>query len=143
MIFRLLLLALALLLGACTFAPSDADLTQMLERHYQRQLGPQVVLVRNLERVDSLQKGDHRYLVDIRYDLVFLKSFDELASDAEQRAQQGQWLSAISGGLNLWQLSLQYGQFKQGDVIKLNERHELIKTDQGWDLASAWEQQPH
>ncbi|WP_341503793.1 hypothetical protein [Gallaecimonas sp. GXIMD4217] len=138
---RALLLFFSLLLTACSFAPGEGELAEMLDRHYERQLGPGVVLVRNLEKVNGRELGSDRYLVDVKYDLVFLKSFDELASETEGQAEQGRWLSAISGGLNLWQLSLQFGQFQRGDVRHLDERHELLKTEQGWDLASAWEDQ--
>ncbi|WKE66954.1 hypothetical protein PVT67_06880 [Gallaecimonas kandeliae] len=135
---RALWLALALLLGACSQAPDAGDMQQILSRHYQRLLGDDTVLVRNLEKVDGKADGDNGYLVDVRYDLVFLKDFEDLAGQTENKARQGQWLGALDQGLSLWQLQLQFGNFHSGDVVKVEHRYELVKTDKGWDLAENW-----
>ena len=136
---QFLLLMTSLFLVACSQAPAPAELSQILSRHYQRELGPQAVLVRNLKKSGGIKEDDKHYKVDVHYDLVFLKSFDELANDTEQRSRQGQWLKALNDGLGLWQLHLRFGKFKSGDVVKVDQQLTLIKTDDGWDLAAHWQ----
>ncbi|EKE71077.1 hypothetical protein [Gallaecimonas xiamenensis] len=133
-----LLLGLALLLSACSRAPDTGDLHQILSRQFQRQLGPDAVMIRNLEKQDGKAESDQGYLVDVRFDLVFLKSFDDLARQTEDKARNGQWLGVLGQGLSLWQLHMQYGSFQSGDVVQVQQRLELVKTDNGWDLAENW-----
>ncbi|WP_115719014.1 hypothetical protein [Gallaecimonas mangrovi] len=135
---KVLLLAAALLLTACSQAPGAGDMKDILTRQYQRQLGPDAVLVRNLKKVDGKAEGKDRYLVDVKYDLVFLKGFDQLSQQAQDKAKDGQWLGAVDQGLNLWQLRMTYGDVKSGDVKHVAKRYKLVKTDAGWDLADNW-----
>lgn len=134
-----LLIALSLLLSACSQAPDTSDMTRILSRQYQQQLGPDAVLIRNLEKVDGKAKGKDGYLVDVKYDLVFLKGFDQLTGEAQDKARDGQWLGMLDKGLSLWQLHLTFGNFKSGDVVPVEQRYELVKTDASWDLAANWD----
>ncbi len=129
----LFLLCLLLALGACTSRPSDDDVRRALELHLQKSGPGDLFRIENLERVNGYALNDNVYVVEVKYDLVFTRSFRDLEREAKTASQDAP-LSAFLDTMSLIALQMQYGNFKAGDRVTKEESLKFIRTEKGWRI---------
>lgn len=134
---------LLLIMTACSGKPGDAEVeTQVLPLLIPENM-QQIAEIKNLRKSNGFEVNDNTYAVDIDYDLVFKKSYAELAKpvDAAMQPQQGKTdilagVASFFNGLNLIALNMAYGDFKAGDKVSKHDRVNFIKAENGWLLSS-------
>ncbi|MDM7323193.1 MAG: hypothetical protein P3W87_008010 [Gammaproteobacteria bacterium] len=123
LIFPLLLVGL---LSACANKPSERELRTLLA---QKLCKEGFCKVENLHKQNGYWKDDHRYVAEVRYELVFTKSLREVAVEmSDENGRQS------SNALAELFLGMVYGDFKAGDRLPREEAVTLLKTEQGWRL---------
>jgi hypothetical protein len=136
-------LAGLLLLSACTSAPGDSEVTAQVLPLLIPSNMQTIAEIKNLHKGNGFEIDENTYAVDIDYQILFKKSFAELAKPADEaiQAQSGKadilaGVANFFNGLNLISLNMAYGDFKAGDKVSKHERVTFIKTENGWMLAN-------
>ena len=127
------LLFLILVLGACTSRPSDDDVRRAIEARLQKAGLSGILRIENLERLDGYALNDNVYVVEVKYDLVFTRSFRELEREAGAASKDAP-LSAFLDTMSLIALQMQYGNFKAGDRVTKEESLRFVRAEKGWRI---------
>ncbi|HEB60165.1 MAG TPA: hypothetical protein ENJ01_13155 [Gammaproteobacteria bacterium] len=130
---RLAFLVLPLLLVACSNVPGEAEVAELVRNRLLGEGDNAYLSVENFEKLNGYEKDANHYVVQVRYQLVFHKSLDEISAELE--AQSGDSiLDQMSAGLGLMALRIRYGDFKAGDRFPVEEDVTLIRTEKGWRI---------
>lgn len=130
---KISLFIICLSLAACSGKPSDRQIEQLVTDAMLSDGGAETYTVSDFEKTNGLAKNEQLYIADVRYQLNFKKSFDEL-SDQVINAPGDSPFETVGAGFKLMTMRMQYGDFKAGDSIVKEDRIQLIKTEQGWRL---------
>ncbi|MEW6765106.1 MAG: hypothetical protein AB1344_04890 [Pseudomonadota bacterium] len=125
-------LAFAVLLTACSGKPSVDELEKLVSIELNATGGDAIYTIENFTKVNGYEKDDRHYVAEVSYDLVFRKSLQDVAVEAE-RAPGGP-LDKMTKGMGLVTLGLLYGDFKAGDRLPQKKALTLIKTENGWRI---------
>ena len=127
------LLFLILVLGACTSRPSDDDVRRAIEARLQKAGLSDIMRIEHLERLDGYALNDNVYVVEVKYDLVFTRSFRDLEREAGAASEDAP-LSAFLDTMSLIALQMQYGNFKAGDRVTKEESLRFVRAEKGWRI---------
>ena len=130
---KISLFIICLSLAACSGKPSDRQIEQLVTDAMLSDGGAETYTVSDFEKTNGLAKNEQLYIADVRYQLNFKKSFDEL-SDQVINTPGDSPFETVGAGFKLMTMRMQYGDFKAGDSIVKEDRIQLIKTEQGWRL---------
>ncbi|WP_269617578.1 hypothetical protein [Zhongshania sp. BJYM1] len=122
-----------LFLAACSGKPSDRQIEQLVSEALLSDGGAETYSVSDFEKTNGLAKNEQFYIADVRYQLTFKKSFDELSDQVINTPSESPF-ETVGAGFKLMTMRMQYGDFKKGDSIVKEDRVQLIKTEQGWRL---------
>ena len=89
--------------------------------------------IEHLERLDGYALNDNVYVVEVKYDLVFTRSFRDLEREAGAASEDAP-LSAFLDTMSLIALQMQYGNFKAGDRVTKEESLRFVRAEKGWRI---------
>lgn len=118
-------LFIAIAVTACSGKPSDSDVKRQYLEFVTKAIDPKIMAVENFERVNGFQQDEKTYVVDVKYDIVMTKSFEQIARETSKD---------IGGMLSLVALEEQVGRFKEGHRVTRNDKATFLKTEKGWVL---------
>lgn len=119
----LAILLIALALTACSGKPSDSDVKRQYIEFISEDADPKIMTIENFERVNGLQQDENTYVVDVKYDIVMKKSFEQIAKETPKD---------IGSMLGLVALEERMGQFKEGHRVTRKDKATFVKTEKGW-----------
>lgn len=120
-------------LTACTSRPSSREVTQEISTKLLQGPVADTLTVKNVQRINGYPLDANKYVVEVSYDLVFTKSFDELQAQLRQSAETSP-LDALGAGAEFVTLRLKYGEFVAGRVVTETGKFTFIHTEKGWRL---------
>ena len=129
----LTVLGLSLFLLACSGKPSTSELEKLVAVELKANTPQAIYSIENFKKLDGMAQDATHYSADVSYDLVFNKSLQDVATQAQQAP--GGALDKLGAGMNLVSLSLLYGDFKAGDRLPRQQTLNLVKSENGWRLA--------
>jgi len=129
----LTILGLSFFLLACSGKPSVSELEKLVAIELKANTPQAIYNIENFKKIDGLSQDAQRYSADVSYELVFNKSLQDIAAQAQQAP--GGALDKLGAGVNLVTLSLLYGDFKAGDRLPRQQTLNLVKSENGWRLA--------
>ena len=129
----LTVLGLSLFLLACSGKPSTSELEKLVTVELKANTPQAIYSIENFKKLDGMAQDATHYSADVSYDLVFNKSLQDVATQAQQAP--GGALDKLGAGMNLVSLSLLYGDFKAGDRLQRQQTLNLVKSENGWRLA--------
>ena len=129
----LTVLGLSLFLLACSGKPSTSELEKLVAVELKANTPQAIYSIENFKKLDGMAQDATHYSADVSYDLVFNKSLQDVATQAQQAP--GGPLDKLDAGMNLVSLSLLYGDFKAGDRLPRQQTLNLVKSENGWRLA--------
>jgi len=127
------LLTLCMFATGCTSAPSIEEIKLQVAKKVLQNGKDKIFIFENFQKINGLTNKDGSYIVEVSYDLVFRKGVTELTEELNDTQSP---LVALGAGLEMMAQLVQYGQFKAGERLSFHEKYKLIKTEQGWRLAS-------
>ncbi|SMY33281.1 hypothetical protein [Photobacterium andalusiense] len=116
--------AIILLLTGCTEIPNDTTLEKAFYSAAQSSKANTILTVDNFVKVSGYIKQDY-YIAEISYDIRFISNQEE---------QQTINKDTLTSGLGLHALSMEYGQYKLGDISSNQQQVIFIKTRAGWQV---------
>lgn len=116
-------LLIAFTLAACSGKPSDSDVKRQYLEFVSEGTDPKISAVENFERVNGIQKDENTYVVDIKYDIVMKKSFEQISRETPRD---------FGSMLGLVALEEKMGQFKEGHRATVTDKATFDKTEKGW-----------
>lgn len=125
------ILSLVCILAGCSGRPSDSEIETQITGKFLSNGGEEIFAVENFKKTNGFEKDSKTYIADVRYELVFKKSLQELAQTLKNESQQSPF-EAMGAGLGVMALKLQYGDFKAGHRVEKEEKVTFIKTENGW-----------
>ena len=127
------LLATLLLVGCLGITqPSESDIHDMTEQHFNQQLAG-LFTATEITKKNGYKDSDTHYIAEMHILATAQQSLDEYAS----KLMQDKSLSAmekLSHGMNLGLLKMTLPEFSAGDQIEFDRNYLFIKTDNGWML---------
>ncbi len=132
-LFIIALLTFIMSLSGCTSPPSSEDIKRQIAKHVLQDGRDKIFIFENFQKINGLATKDGSYIVEVSYELVFRKGLNELTHELNTTESP---LVALGTGLEIMTQLLQYGQFEAGERLPYHEKHQLVKTEQGWRLAS-------
>jgi len=133
----LLLTILIVTLSACSGTPSESAMGKQVEGALNKSMKTEFVKVENVEKQNSRQDGNNVYIADLKYDIKFTKSVDDVVSALTQGSNP---LMTSGLGLRLMrsQISMKlkstFGNFKPSDVRHAKDTFKFAKSEKGWIL---------
>ncbi|OBU19220.1 hypothetical protein CTM88_07820 [Photobacterium aquimaris] len=121
---KIITVAIMLLLTGCTEIPNDTTLEKAFYSAAQSSKANTILTVDNFAKVSGYIKQDH-YIAEISYDIRFISNQEE---------QQTVNKDTLTSGLGLHALSMEYGQYKLGDISSNQQQVIFIKTSTGWQV---------
>ena len=121
---KIITVAIMLLLTGCTEIPNDTTLEKAFYSAAQSSKANTILTVDNFAKVSGYIKQDH-YIAEISYDIRFISNQEE---------QQTVNKDTLTSGLGLHALSMEYGQYKLGDISSNQQQVIFIKTTAGWQV---------
>lgn len=118
---------MAVALTACSGKPSDSDIKALYIEDAMKGKDPTLSVIENFVKVNGYQKDERTYIADVTYDIVFKKSYDDLAKETRAGGDLGKMLSVEA-------LGGQIGRFKVGHKMSYTAKPNFIKTEKGWIL---------
>jgi hypothetical protein len=125
---------LAVLLSACSGLPEDKAIETMLRDSILSDGLGDLFVLENFTKTNGFRESDNVYIVDIEYDLVFQKSFNEVMREIRADPTGPQY-GMFGSKLVLAAIQSNFGQFDAGDRIHKEDKVTLHKTEKGWQLA--------
>lgn len=116
-------IAMIPLLAGCTEIPNDMTLEQAFYSAAQSSKASKILTVDNFAKVSGYKKQD-QYIAEVSYDIRFISSQQNHTIGKDVRAS----------GLGLYVLSVEYEQYKAGDVSSNQQQVIFIKTHAGWKV---------
>jgi hypothetical protein len=125
---------LAVLLSACSGLPEDKAIETMLRDSILSDGLGDLFVLENFTKTNGFRESDNVYIVDIEYDLVFQKSFNEVMREIRSDPTGPQY-GMFGSKLVRAAIQSNFGQFDAGDRIHKEDKVTLHKTEKGWQLA--------
>jgi hypothetical protein len=125
---------LSVLLSACSGLPEDKAIETMLRDSILSDGLGDLFVLENFTKTNGFKESDNVYIVDIEYDLVFQKSFNEVMREIRADPTGPQY-GMFGSKLVLAAIQSNFGQFDAGDRIHKEDKVTLHKTEKGWQLA--------
>jgi hypothetical protein len=125
---------LSVLLSACSGLPEDKAIETMLRDSILSDGLGDLFVLENFTKTNGFRESDNVYIVDIEYDLVFQKSFNEVMREIRADPTGPQY-GMFGSKLLLAAIQSNFGQFDAGDRIHKEDKVTLHKTEKGWQLA--------
>ncbi|OBU29361.1 hypothetical protein C0Z01_00745 [Photobacterium kishitanii] len=116
-------IAMIPLLAGCTEIPNDMTLEQAFYSAAQSSKASKILTVDNFAKVSGYKKQD-QYIAEVSYDIRFISSQQNHTIGKDVRAS----------GLGLYVLSVEYEQYKAGDISSNQQQVIFIKTHAGWKV---------
>ncbi|PSU89986.1 hypothetical protein C0W35_18460 [Photobacterium kishitanii] len=116
-------IAMIPLLAGCTEIPNDMTLEQAFYSAAQFSKASKILTVDNFAKVSGYKKQD-QYIAEVSYDIRFISSQQNHTIGKDVRAS----------GLGLYVLSVEYEQYKAGDISSNQQQVIFIKTHAGWKV---------
>ncbi|RJG50452.1 hypothetical protein [Motilimonas pumila] len=130
---RIIILVLALGLFACSKAPSDSTMEQLIATQILQGDAGQYIKIDNFNVSGGIQESDNTFIAELSYDLVFTKSLQEIK--ALKQAQAGEdMMDSVSNSFGVMALQMQHGDFPAGYRLSQQQNGVFVKTDSGWVL---------
>lgn len=114
-------IAMIPLLAGCTEIPNDTTLEKAFYSAAQSSKANTILTVDNFAKISGYKKRD-QYIAEVSYDIRFISSQQNHTISKDARAS----------GLGLYMLSIDYGQYKVGDISSNQQQVIFIKTHAGW-----------
>ena len=130
-----IILLLCLSVTACTAPPSEELIKTQIARYILPQVGEEIFSLENFQKLDGRMNEDASYSVEVRYELVFRRSLDEISAELSATAKHAPF-EAMDKGLAIFFKAMEYGNFKAGDRVHKREIYHFIKTEKSWRIAS-------
>jgi hypothetical protein len=125
---------LSTLLSACSGLPEDRAIESMLRDSILSDGLGDLFVLENFTKTNGFRESDNVYIVDVKYDLVFQKSFVEVMREIRADPTGPQY-GMFGSKLVLAAIQSNFGQFEAGDRIHKVDKVTLHKTENGWQLA--------
>ena len=125
---------LSTLLSACSGLPEDKAIESMLRDSLLSDGLGDLFVLENFTKTNGFRESDNVYIVDVKYDLVFQKSFVEVMREIRADPTGPQY-GMFGSKLVLAAIQSNFGQFEAGDRIHKVDKITLHKTENGWQLA--------
>ncbi len=126
---------LALQAVACSNLP-DANRVAALVREQALADGlGDLFRLENFRKTNGFQPSKNVYVVDVEYDLVFLKGFGDVVREIGENPTGPQY-GVFGSKLILAAIQSNFGHFKAGDRITKREKITLHHTENGWQIAA-------
>jgi hypothetical protein len=137
---RLLLVTTLATLCACSNKPSDSTIRSLLSPPGTDKLYE----IEDLKKTNGLQKDDHTYVASVHYNIVFKKGLEDFMSSNGAASSGVSAKDAVLVGYMMGRAlaSTAAGGGTLGDIVKagghasVDDEITLVKTDNGWQLAS-------
>jgi hypothetical protein len=117
----------------CTTPPDSEEVKLQVAKHVLQNGRDKIFIFENFQKINGLTTNDGSYIVEVSYDLVFRKGLSELTQELNRSESP---MVALGASLEIMTQLLQYGQFSAGERLPCHEKYTLVKTEQGWRLAS-------
>ncbi len=136
---------ISIYLTACTDTPRATQFQQGVQQRVSNDEYKGIFMIRNIKKVNGYMLDDF-YHAEMEYERLFLVNIDDAitmldkdvrskkSNDLFDELSKGLYSLASQSGLLKAGLVEQYGEFKQGDVIKGKITLQYLKTEQGWRL---------
>jgi hypothetical protein len=125
---------LSTLLSACSGLPEDKAIESMLRDSLLSDGLGDLFVLENFTKTNGFRESDNVYIVDVKYNLVFQKSFVEVMREIRADPTGPQY-GMFGSKLVLAAIQSNFGQFEAGDRIHKVDKITLHKTENGWQLA--------
>ena len=130
----LVILAAVASLIACSGAPGESQLEQLIQQQYDQQY-QDLIDVNDLTKHNGWADSDSSYTAEVTYTIEFKQSFKAYLD--QQTAKPGNPLEKVATGMSAGLLKLQYGDFNAGDSYQVKQQTlNLRKTENGWALVN-------
>ncbi|SFM22054.1 hypothetical protein [Marinobacter zhejiangensis] len=107
----------AVLLAGCSDAPSNSDIEDALNALNSESFTE----VTDFEKVNGYPEGEHRYVVEVNYEITFTQDLDELITEASGMERMA-----------LGMLKMAVGNFEEGDTMEDSTSITFVDTENGW-----------
>ena len=115
-------------LYGCSDAPSTSVIKNEIEQGLQESKFSNILEFQNIKKVNGFEESNKIYIADITYDIHFLKGLNEIKQESKG--------NSLMSSFGTMALSMQYGNFKAGDIQPQELKLTMIKTEQGWKIKS-------
>ena len=130
---RIACLLMLFILAGCSGKPSNRQIENEVVKNVLSDGGNELFQVENFVKTNGFEKSEHTYIADVKYDLVFKKSLEEVAQQLKNESQ-GSPFGALGSGLGILALNMQFGNFEAGQRVNKEEKVTFIKTENGWRI---------
>ncbi|MGH6935753.1 MAG: hypothetical protein ACRED2_06150, partial [Methylocella sp.] len=123
-------------LAACSRPPSVEEIKGQLESVLAADAGG-VATVANFEKINGYEKGEEKYIADIKYDLVFAKDAKQIFQQAIKKTPHTAFAAMGSEGLALAAFGPAMMDLVAGKKFSVTDTVTLIKSvraEKGWGL---------
>lgn len=121
--WRLTLIAISVALSACSGTPSDSQMSLEIASQFNHEFGTDFVKVKDLNQTRGHKDGKKRYVADVKYELEFTKSLNQVKDEA--------------GPVQTMELVVMFGDFHRGDTKHMSNHLLFEKTDNKWVLTNS------
>jgi hypothetical protein len=116
-------------LAACSSNPGN----QEVEKLFREAMQSENFSIEKYEKLNGYSGDGGTYIAEVRYDIIYKKSLEELALIAKA-STNGSFIEVASVDLAMRQLQSQFGDFKAGFRATRTEKLAFIKTENGWRI---------
>jgi len=134
---RIIVLLLAASLVACYgVVPDNREIETMVRNSLLTDGLDDLFTMENFTKANGFRQSDNVYIVDVEYDLVFLKSFVDVVREI-RKDPTGPQYGIFGSKFILTAIQSNFGQFETGDRIHKTDKITLHKTEKGWQIAES------
>ena len=133
----LVILVLALTLGGCADKikiPEDQAIETLVRDSLLTDGLGDLFTIENFAKTNGFRESENVYIVDVKYDLVFQKSFIDVVREIRADPTGPQY-GVFGSKFILSAIQSNFGQFDVGDRIQKVDKIRLHNTEQGWQIA--------
>ena len=121
-------------LSACNGVPKDKEIESIVRSDILSDGFDDLFAVENFAKNNGFRESDNVYIVDVEYDLVFLKSFIDVVREISNDPTGPQY-GLLGSKFILASIQSNFGQFEVGDRIHKTDKITLHKTEKGWQVS--------
>ena len=131
----LVVVALALFAGGCgSNMPQEKAIETLVRDSLLSDGLGDLFTMENFAKTNGFRESDNVYIVDVKYDLVFQKSFIDVVREIRADPTGPQY-GVFGSKFILSAIQSNFGQFDVGDRIQKVDKVRLHNTEQGWQSA--------
>ncbi len=134
----LVIIALALMLNGCgdkIKIPQDQAIETLVRDSLLTDGLGDLFTIENFAKTNGFRESENVYIVDVKYDLVFQKSFIDVVREIRADPTGPQY-GVFGSKFILSAIQSNFGQFDVGDRIQKVDKIRLHNTEQGWLIAN-------